>query len=87
MARAFSLGEHELVVDPELGTVTVPITTGAPALTLALRHLDADKIPIEDISFRRPSLDDVFLTLTGRATEEERPDQAPPRTQFQGRRD
>jgi ABC-2 type transport system ATP-binding protein len=87
MSRAFELGEHELTVDPELGTVTVPITTGAPALTHALRNLDADNLVIEDISLRRPSLDDVFLTLTGRATEEERPDQAPPRTLFQGRRD
>jgi ABC-2 type transport system ATP-binding protein len=89
MSRAFELGEHELTVDPDLGAVTVPITNGAgaPALTLALRNLDADKIVIEDISLRRPSLDDVFLTLTGRATEEERPDQAPPRTLFQGRRD
>ena len=64
-ARAFDLGEHDLTVDPELGTVVVPISAGAPALTQALRALDAEHVPIIDVSLRRPSLDDVFLNLTG----------------------
>ena len=68
MARAFDLGEHDLTVDPELGTVVVPISAGAPALTQALRALDAEHVPIIDVSLRRPSLDDVFLNLTGHHT-------------------
>ncbi len=92
LTRAFALGEHELTVDPELGTIVVPITGNASALTSALRALDADSVPIEDISLRRPSLDDVFLELTGRIAddddeEQRREEQAPPRRRFQGRRD
>ena len=69
LTRVFGLGEHELTVDPELGTIVVPITGNASALTSALRALDADTVPIEDISLRRPSLDDVFLELTGRVAD------------------
>ncbi len=87
MGRAFALGEHELTFDPELGTVVIPVTTGAAALTHALRNLDADDIAISDLSLRRPSLDDVFLSLTGRANAEDRPEQALPRPLNQGRRD
>jgi ABC-2 type transport system ATP-binding protein len=79
MTRAFDLREHDLTVDPELGTVMVPITMGAPTLTHALRELDADGVAIADLSLRRPSLDDVFLSLTGHLSEVERPEQAPPR--------
>ena len=94
LTRVFELGEHELTIDPELGTIVVPISkdVNAQALTHALRALDADNVPIEDISLRRPSLDDVFLELTGRVAEDEdteprREEQPPPRVRFQGRRD
>ena len=42
----------------------------------AVRRLDAAGVEIEDIAVRRPTLDDVFLTLTGRATEEEDDEEA-----------
>ena len=41
--------------------------------------LDAAGIKVDDIALRRPTLDDVFLALTGRATEEERPQRCPSR--------
>jgi ABC-2 type transport system ATP-binding protein len=49
--------------------LTVPITGGAGTLTQALRALDTDGIDVLDVGLRRPTLDDVFLTLTGHAAE------------------
>jgi len=59
-------------VDRDLGTVTAPVTTGADALVPAVRALDAELVPIADMGLRRPSLDDVFLSLTGHVAEETR---------------
>jgi ABC-2 type transport system ATP-binding protein len=36
----------------------------------AVRRLDAASVRIDDLATRRPTLDDVFLTLTGHAAEE-----------------
>jgi ABC-2 type transport system ATP-binding protein len=48
----------------------VPIATGPKALTEAVRRLDEMQIEVRDIGLRRPTLDDVFLSLTGHAAEE-----------------
>ena len=40
-------------------------------LTEALRVLDDARIGIDDVGLRRPTLDDVFLSLTGHASEED----------------
>jgi ABC-2 type transport system ATP-binding protein len=45
--------------------VTVPVTHGAKALTEALALLTAEGVEVRDVGVRRPTLDDVFLTLTG----------------------
>jgi ABC-2 type transport system ATP-binding protein len=42
---------------------------GAHRLMEAVRALDRVGLPVEDISLRRPTLDEVFLTLTGRSTD------------------
>jgi ABC-2 type transport system ATP-binding protein len=47
----------------------VPITGGAQVLTQALRALDGEAIAVRDVSLRRPTLDDAFLTLTGHIAE------------------
>jgi ABC-2 type transport system ATP-binding protein len=52
------------------GTVSVPIT-GQGAVTEAVRRLDEAGISIDDIATQRPTLDDVFLELTGHTTAEE----------------
>jgi hypothetical protein len=39
------------------------------AITAAVRTLDSEQISIDDIAVRRPTLDDVFLTLTGHRSE------------------
>ena len=48
----------------------MPVTGGAAVLTDALRRLDAAQIVLDDVGLRRPTLDDVFLSLTGHATEQ-----------------
>jgi ABC-2 type transport system ATP-binding protein len=74
LTTAFSLGPDALVIDRDLGRIQMPVTTGGAALTEALRALDADGVAVSDLTLRRPSLDDVFLTLTGHAAESERAD-------------
>jgi hypothetical protein len=44
---------------------------GSDALVDAVRRLDAADVVITGLALRRPSLDDVFLALTGRPAEEE----------------
>jgi len=64
----FAVGEQH--VDDHTRELTVPISGGAPVLTAALRALDTAGIAVTDVGLRRPTLDDVFLTLTGHRTEE-----------------
>jgi ABC-2 type transport system ATP-binding protein len=42
---------------------------GAAVLVAAIRELDAAGIAVQDVGLRRPTLDDVFLSLTGHAAE------------------
>jgi ABC-2 type transport system ATP-binding protein len=57
-------------VDNERGEITLPVgDDGTGVLTEAIRRLDAGKIALADVALRRPSLDDVFLSLTGHAAE------------------
>jgi ABC-2 type transport system ATP-binding protein len=55
---------------PELGerSVIAPVTGGAQTLTAALRSLDEHGLELADVGLRRPTLDDVFLSLTGQRT-------------------
>ena len=55
----------------DIRTISAPVTTGSVALMEALRALDEAKIHPLDIALKRPSLDDVFLSLTGHVAEEE----------------
>jgi ABC-2 type transport system ATP-binding protein len=48
----------------------MPVTGGAAVLTEAVRRMDAADIVLDDVALRRPTLDDVFLSLTGHATEQ-----------------
>ena len=56
--------------------MTIPVSTGAAALAVVVRDLDQARIKLDDIGLRRPTLDDVFLTLTGRAVEEAEAEEA-----------
>jgi ABC-2 type transport system ATP-binding protein len=55
----------------ENGSVSVPVAQRRGTIADAVRRLDDAGIAIDDISVRTPTLDDVFLNLTGRATEQE----------------
>ena len=57
-------------IHTDVRTISAPVTSGSIALMDALRSLDEAKIHPLDISLKRPSLDDVFLSLTGHVAEE-----------------
>ncbi len=59
-----------ITVDENTRRITAPVRGGAGVLVDALRQLDAAEIAVLDVALRRPTLDDVFLTLTGHAAEE-----------------
>jgi ABC-2 type transport system ATP-binding protein len=60
-------GDH--TIDDHVRKITVPARGGARRLAQVVRDLDDANIAIDDIALRRPTLDDVFLTLTGHAAE------------------
>jgi ABC-2 type transport system ATP-binding protein len=68
-----SLGEVPARVDANRHRVSVPIVAHDGVLTRAVRALDAAGIHVDDIGFRRPTLDEVFLTLTGQPLESGEP--------------
>ncbi len=65
------------ITDPDATTmeqhsrrITVPAPGGSSALVSVIRALDGAGIQIADVGLRRPTLDDVFLTLTGHEAEQ-----------------
>jgi ABC-2 type transport system ATP-binding protein len=57
-------------VDNDTGEINVPVgSDGTAILTEAVRRLDAEGIRLADVGLRRPTLDDVFLGLTGHVAE------------------
>jgi ABC-2 type transport system ATP-binding protein len=58
-------------VDPHSRQLRAPVSDGATMLMEALRRLDAEKIKLSDVALRRPTLDEVFLMLTGHGSDEE----------------
>jgi ABC-2 type transport system ATP-binding protein len=69
--HVMGLGPGGGAVDNNIGEVTVPVGDQGPAiLTEAVRRLDRESVALADIALRRPTLDDVFMALTGHAAEE-----------------
>jgi ABC-2 type transport system ATP-binding protein len=60
------LGDGEVKVNTHTRALSVPVSGGTSALVGALRRLDAAAVTVQDVGVRRPTLDDVFLSLTGR---------------------
>ena len=65
-----SVSGNKAILDEGLRMISAPVSTGATALIETLRSLDAAGIHPLDVGLKRPSLDDVFLSLTGHAAEE-----------------
>ena len=59
------LAVGEVQVDESSRRLVAPVSGGAGVLLEVLRRLDADGVGVLDVGMRRPTLDDVFLSLTG----------------------
>jgi ABC-2 type transport system ATP-binding protein len=69
------LGPGGGTVDNTTGEVNVPVgSDGTAILTEAIRRLDTEQIALADVALHRPTLDDVFLSLTGHAAESAEPE-------------
>jgi len=68
--RSVAAGE----VQTDDRTVSAAVHDGPPALRHVLDGLDRAGVPVLDIGLRRPTLDDVFLSLTGHAAASDPPD-------------
>ena len=66
-----ALGEGPVRVEDSERRVSVAVASHDGVLTRAIRELDAADVRVDDLGFRRPTLDEVFLSLTGRPAEEE----------------
>ncbi|MFF9017859.1 ATP-binding cassette domain-containing protein [Streptomyces sp. NPDC014870] len=65
------IGHGEVSVENHTRKLTVPVAGGAKLLAEVIRDLDTVGVEIDDIGLRRPTLDDVFISLTGHAAERE----------------
>ncbi|MFI9305381.1 ATP-binding cassette domain-containing protein [Streptomyces triculaminicus] len=62
-------GKGGFTVEEHTRKVIVPVSGGARLLAEVIRELDTRGIEIDDIGLRRPTLDDVFISLTGHVAE------------------
>ena len=72
--RLRPLAIDEPQADEQSRRLSLPVRGGTEVLEDALRRLQGSGLEVLDVGLRRPDLDDVFLTLTGHATEEEAED-------------
>jgi hypothetical protein len=72
------LGDREPTVDAERSLVGMRVGTGgSQALVETVRRLDAAGVSSQGLSLRRPSLDDVFLALTGHGVADDGAEEVP----------
>jgi ABC-2 type transport system ATP-binding protein len=57
-------------VDEHARQISIPVRNGTASLVEAMRRLETTTIVVTDVGLHRPTLDDVFLTLTGHAAEQ-----------------
>jgi ABC-2 type transport system ATP-binding protein len=72
-AHVWRVAGVEAAVDEEARTVQAPTDAGPRAVSALADALAGDGIEVEEIGLRQPTLDDVFLTLTGTSIDEEVP--------------
>lgn len=80
LSRAAAVARPHLSAEPAVDVaqrrISGPTRNGTSTLAVLVRELDAAGIAAVDLQLHRPSLDDVFLTLTGRETAAEEPNGA-----------
>ena len=67
--RPFATGAVR--IDDQDALISIPVAKGVEALGAVMVELTAQNVEIVDIGLRRPTLDDVFMELTGQKTQEE----------------
>jgi ABC-2 type transport system ATP-binding protein len=64
-----SFAISDLQINERTRTIVVPVSGGASEFTKAMGRINEAGIEVTDVGLRRPTLDDVFLTLTGHVAE------------------
>ncbi len=67
-AAMAAITNGDVQIDVVTRTLTAPAIDGAQTLMEVLRRLDTESVALDDVGLRRPTLDDVFLALTGQDT-------------------
>ncbi len=82
------LGSDKAKLDARNGRLTIPVgdQRGVDVLLAAAKRIDEANIRLDDLGVRRPSLDDVFLSLTGRMAEDGADEDEPAVTGRRGRK-
>jgi ABC-2 type transport system ATP-binding protein len=80
------VGDGEVSVQAQTRSLSVPVSAGTRVLVEALRRLDGLGVTVQDVGVRRPTLDDVFLSLTGHAATDEPDTDEAAATTSRGRR-
>jgi len=65
-----TFGDGKVQTDEQAGQLSMPVVDGTTILPELVRRLDARGIARYDVTLRQPTLDDVFLALTGRTADE-----------------
>ncbi len=78
-----SLSDESPHTDEQRGHVSIAVESGAQSIAEVVRLLDAQSVSIAELNLRRPSLNDVFLSITGHEIVEE---EAKPKRRGFGRR-
>ncbi|MEV4424650.1 ATP-binding cassette domain-containing protein [Streptomyces sp. R-07] len=81
------IGHGEVSVETHTRKLTVPVTGGAKLLAEVIRELDAVGVEIDDIGLRRPTLDDVFISLTGHVADRGEAEEQPAAEGRKGRKE
>jgi len=83
---SYARGEGNVCLDTDRRHASATVEGGAKLLAAVVRDLDVAGVQLDDLGLHRPTLDDVFLALTGHTAE---PDAAedPNRTEQKGRQD
>jgi len=72
LAIVEKISGHKAIFDDGLNSISAPVSTGTSALIAVINELTANGIKPLDLGLKRPSLDDVFLALTGHKAEEQK---------------